>query len=379
LAVTISNPATGATLTNPAISVSWTASPEIVMYRVIVYEIVGVTEVITYDSGYVVRSESGMTIQPGFIPETGDFAMYVYVANIDGSTASDSINFSTNFAYAAPSDLNVSAVGMCGPLDIQNPYMLPRVIIDFDFPTKSHVNDFYDSFIVYRQEDGGDWIPIHRRQNLSLFGITFNPYFEDATVCSGHTYKYKIALVVNRNSGAVSVGFSGESAMVSVDFQHAFIHAVRSPIGVSTVAAESVDREFDFLRFESHDHDQSYKADMSLLYGSGRRLPTPRFSEQRGRTVTLQGLPGVRSDRRPIEALRTLVDAQSESGAAWCLRLGRDQEKIFVAAAGFDFSADVKRVTPSLNVTEIFYTEDLRAYEYGLNSSLGAVNYRIVT
>jgi hypothetical protein len=381
LTISLTSPLTGATLTNAVISMLWESSPAIVMYRVTVAELVESSESIIFDTGYIVKSETGMSIQPGFIPPaTADMIMRVYAATIDGDTSYDSINFSTDFAYSSsPTNLVVSSMGMCGIGQIQDPYVLPRVILDFTFPTKADVADFFDSFIVFRQEDDGEWIPIFRKNNYVSFGIAFDAKFVDMTVCSGHVYKYKVHVLVSPNVGSRMVAESAVSDEISVSFDHAFIHAVRSPLGVVTVETESQDQDPEFIRFESHEHEQSYKQEVNMLYGSGRRLPTPRFGEQRGRSVLLQGLPGARSDRRPIEALRALVDAQADTDAAWCLRLGRDEEKLFVSSGGFDYSADVKRVTPQLQVTEIFYTEDLRAFEYGLNSSLGAVNYRIVT
>jgi len=118
---------------------------------------------------------------------------------------------------------------------------------------------------------------------------------------------------------------------------------------------------------------------MSLLYGAGRRLPTARFGEARGRVYTLQGLALSRIDRQPLVQLQALINAQMDRGQVWCLRLGRDKEKVYVASGGLDWSTSIAQVTPAVTVTEAFYQEDLRAYDSGLGAIFGAANWRVVT
>jgi len=375
MAVTITSPTAAQVITNAEFSITWDANPIPVMFRAIITDTVA--DEVIYDTGYIVRSTNAFTPGLGIIPPTGSYELSLWVSSIDGDVANATVEFTTNYAHAAPTALKVTAVGMCGPGQVQDPFILPRVIIRWTMPAITPPA-YMARWVILRREDDGEFIPIHIRQNS--LGVDTTPYFEDATVCAGHSYSYKVEVVVSDVFLPSKVGVSDASPIVYAEFEHAFIHAVNNPFNDDLTASGSMEYgEIEFLRFESHEHDQALRLDMGTFQGAGRRLPTARFGEAKGRTYTLQGLAVSRKDRQPVESVRSLLESQVQRGAVWCLRLGRDQEKVFCSAGGYDYSVSVSTMVPSLTVTEIFYQEDLRTFDVIGFSLYGAANWREVT
>jgi len=373
MAVTITSPTAAQVITNADFTITWDANPIPVMFRVIITDTS--SDDVVYDSGYIVRSTNAFTPGIGVLPATGDYELTVYVSSIDGDVAENSVEFSTDYEHAIPTNLKVVAVGMCGPGQVQDPFILPRAIITWIMPSLTYPPFFLSRWTILRSEDDGEFIPVHVR--LNSLGVDVSPYFEDATICSGHSYRYKVSVTVADLFGPTTVGVSAASSFIYAEFDHAFLHAVSNPFSDDSTNVGSMEYgEIEFLRFESHEHDQALRLDMGTFQGAGRRLPTARFGEARGRTYTLQGLAVSRKDRQPVESVRSLLEAQVERGAVWCLRLGRDKEKLFCAAGGYDYSVSISALVPSLTVTEVFYQEDLRAFDTIAFSLYGAANWR---
>lgn len=327
----ITNPVDGGTVTSRFIDIDASIYPLAVAFRVVIWEgAISATTAPVYDSGVLVPVDnSGPRISP-FLEDNTTYNLRLYVVAMSGDRTYADVEFTTDYSAASDSPVFVRArtVGMVGQ---QDPDILPRVILEW--PAGSA-----HEFVVMKSDNGGPFYAI------AVIDPPQTGRFEDANVCSGHTYQYKVGDLIYTTS-----------EQVNVNFEHAFIHPIRN-VFQGYAPEPGFD---DFIRFESWEHTQVYGSDMELVLPTGRQVPTARFRETLARKYNIRGLPQVRTNRELFEGVKRLIDSQVKYGYQLCLRLGRDKEMIFGAVGSVTLQATQAVTNASIEFNETFWREEL--------------------
>lgn len=355
MAIISTNPATGAAVTDSGFTLSWVAAPISIGYRIVVWETAIDDTVEPYfDTGYVTTGESFHVFGSGSLESGKTYAMRLFVVGLFGNTSRTTITITTNFASAnVPTALQTATVGMLLDAD---PKVLPRILLNWTPPSVPGGYSF-SSYTIFRSEDGARFYPV---AIIASAGVSLAAW-ADPNVCSGHSYRYRVA--VTWASGAAELlGMSAISSAEDVLFDHAFIHDVTNP----SFGYNDVQPWTTFVRFESWDHSQDYQAEMSLARAQGRLTPTARFTEGMGRKYRIKGLPQLRTDRFLFERVKELITLQVSESRVLCLRLGRDSEIVFGNIESVGLASRVLETEASIDFSETFYRQELTNSAYGI-------------
>lgn len=341
--VNITTPAEGASVTNAAIPVNWAFAPGTQSTsRLRVYSDLALTTLV-YDSGTVIGSVLGHTIPEGALDTGGTYYMRVEITTTDGQTGeSDTRTFTTSYAPAnALAGLRRVVIGHCPDKRGPGPIELPGVRIYWTAPTLVAAEQFLRYSIWRKVLDGtSGWVRI---ASISTYATV--TYFDHTTPLFTPV--------------EYDVTFSVHNTTTNNDLSsphHATSASMRAVIENDFTYLHDIDDPANYVQFFHFNGDIEPTGDGAQVVFWGATKPVVYVGDVNFRRFVLPGLPDVKRGTVWRDA-NDLRDAQRESGAVTCLRIGQHGQRAFCAILAIRMRMYQGAEEPEMELVEIEHDE----------------------
>lgn len=326
--VAVTSPAAGATITAPALAVTWTfsgGSGTEQDWRVYIYGSDGIT--VLHDSGVTAGIGLTYTLPVGVLENIGAYFVRVVVRDtLSQSADSGLIAFST--AWTPPATLT----GLVLTVVNTPPGALPYDYLNWDESGVS-VSDFISYYVYRKLSSDSAWTQIAQINDRAI------TYYQDYLVGGGVSWDYAVTQVEDISGENVE----SDKAIVGGlnDFTCAYIHDVVSPAYFAELFLETS----TFIPEQEH----------GLVQPWAQQAPTMHIGAKEATRISIRAT----HRQATYDALRTLFTRQRTAGSVFCYRSYRG-DRYFV-------NIEVPRrddqlsdgVDIQLELQEVFFSESV--------------------
>lgn len=340
-ALTISTPLEGALVNSTTILVAWAFAALQEQYRVQFFsDALGQT--IIYDSQWTVGSGQSQSFDLSLAGLISNTTYYVRVA-AHGTNAEDGESSIVSFLFALPTSVNITNL-QAAPLPICNPtpFDNPAIRVSWTRPVPT------ETFLAYevRRRKRGEtvWVPIAR-----ILGAN-TPYYLDSNVQPGQEYEYVVVFYGDNATPTTKLSAQQSTpARATVNFDFTYLHEVASG-------------QTEYARINAFGGNVEPKIDVALSATWGRLRPTAFFGENFAHSISIPGLDLLRKHPAEWAKFERLLSRQATAASTLCLRYGLDRELYFVALVQLAKSHQERSYTPTFQLQEVEYSEDIGLY-----------------
>lgn len=345
IAVSITDPVSGATVTDSSPTISWSFAPGTQQsYRVRLY-LEATQQTLVYDSGSVISVVKEHTVPDGAVQSSTTYFVYVTIETTTSILGeSEVVEFSTSFAPSVEIDDAVAHTEGDDCDAASRIGALPSVVISWGQVTPSGSETFV-RYSIWRRarhhprhpDADSAWERIGSVTTVST--VTFRDYCASAYI----VYEYAVTWTATATAG--DQRSSSRQAIppnVRLQFDRVYVHAIDDPTRFAIWSPDVVDVESG--------------QDVTLQNIWGRNAPTPLVGEFAAHLVRLNALPELhRGDLwRQTHGMQQL---QRTAGSTLCCRLGYAGERYFGVVTAPRRSDGQRQSTTSLEFAETHYEE----------------------